>query len=198
MHKEFFTLLISLALVNNFIVTQYAVKFSGNLTINKTRLAVALGIWATAISLPVGLMGYGLSRSNVFPQAWEFFSPLVLLGLAALLHGGGPLLLQGLMVKGFFVDSCNLVMRSFLPLSIVNTLALTSLSLSATTASSVWQISLILVAVGLGFSALLIVWADFNERLALADAPTPWRGPALTLITAGLMSLGFMGLRGFF
>jgi len=49
---------------------------------------------------------------------------------------------------------------------------------------------------GLGFSLVLVLFAAMRERLAVADVPVPFKGPALGMITAGLMSLAFMGFAG--
>jgi hypothetical protein len=38
--------------------------------------------------------------------------------------------------------------------------------------------------------------AYIRERVAVADVPLPFRGSAIAMITAGLMSLGFMGFAG--
>ena len=47
-----------------------------------------------------------------------------------------------------------------------------------------------------GFSLVLILFASIRERVAAADVPAAFRGPAIALITAGLMSLAFMGFSG--
>ena len=47
-----------------------------------------------------------------------------------------------------------------------------------------------------GFSLVLILFAAMRERIAAADVPVPFRGPAIALITAGLMSMAFMGFSG--
>lgn len=47
-----------------------------------------------------------------------------------------------------------------------------------------------------GFSLVLILFSGIRERIALADVPKPFEGSAIALITAGLMSLGFMGFTG--
>ena len=39
-------------------------------------------------------------------------------------------------------------------------------------------------------------FAAIRERLVVADVPAPFRGNAIALITAGLMSLAFMGFSG--
>lgn len=48
----------------------------------------------------------------------------------------------------------------------------------------------------LGFSLILILFAAMRERLEGADVPTPFRGAAIAFVTAGLMSLAFMGFGG--
>ena len=48
----------------------------------------------------------------------------------------------------------------------------------------------------LGFSLALILFAGIRERLDGADVPLPFRGMAIAMITAGFMSLAFMGFAG--
>jgi len=48
----------------------------------------------------------------------------------------------------------------------------------------------------LGFSLVLILFAASRERINAADVPKPFKGPAIGMITAGLMSLAFMGFTG--
>ena len=48
----------------------------------------------------------------------------------------------------------------------------------------------------LGFSLVLVLFAAMRERIAVADVPLAFRGPSIGLITAGLMSLAFMGFSG--
>ena len=47
-----------------------------------------------------------------------------------------------------------------------------------------------------GFSLVLILFSAMRERLAAADVPMPFKGGAIAMITAGLMSLAFMGFTG--
>ena len=47
-----------------------------------------------------------------------------------------------------------------------------------------------------GFSLVLILFAAMRERLAAADVPSPFKGASIAMITAGLMSLAFMGFTG--
>ena len=51
-------------------------------------------------------------------------------------------------------------------------------------------------AAGLGFSLVLVLFAAMRERIAIADVPKSFQGAAIGMITAGLMSLAFMGFTG--
>jgi len=48
----------------------------------------------------------------------------------------------------------------------------------------------------LGFSLVLILFASMRERLEAADIPVTFRGSAIAMVTAALMSLAFMGFAG--
>jgi electron transport complex protein RnfA len=47
-----------------------------------------------------------------------------------------------------------------------------------------------------GFSLALVLFGSLRERLEGADVPLPFRGTAIAMITAGLMSIAFMGFAG--
>jgi Na+-translocating ferredoxin:NAD+ oxidoreductase subunit A len=49
---------------------------------------------------------------------------------------------------------------------------------------------------GIGFSLVLILFAGVRERVTVSDVPEPFQGSSIALITAGLMSLAFMGFAG--
>lgn len=49
-------------------------------------------------------------------------------------------------------------------------------------------------AVGFGFA--LVIFSGIREKLAHADPPRAFQGVALALVTAGLLSLAFMGFNG--
>ena len=48
----------------------------------------------------------------------------------------------------------------------------------------------------IGFSLALILFAGVRERVEAADVPVYFRGVAIAMVTAGLMSLAFMGFAG--
>jgi electron transport complex protein RnfA len=48
----------------------------------------------------------------------------------------------------------------------------------------------------IGFTMVLVLFAAMRERLEAADVPAPFRGTSIAMISAGLMSLAFMGFSG--
>ncbi len=47
-----------------------------------------------------------------------------------------------------------------------------------------------------GFTLVLVLFAGIRERIESADVPGPFQGIPIGLITAGLMSMAFMGFTG--
>ena len=52
------------------------------------------------------------------------------------------------------------------------------------------------IGTALGFTLVLILFAALRERVDVADVPKPFQGASIGLITAGLMSMAFMGFIG--
>lgn len=48
----------------------------------------------------------------------------------------------------------------------------------------------------IGFGLAMLLFSGLRERIDLCDTPVPFRGTAIGLITAGLLSLAFMGFTG--
>lgn len=67
---------------------------------------------------------------------------------------------------------------------------------------NIWEIGTILEAVvlsfgaGIGFTMAICIMAGIRENLKLADVPECLKGAPITLITAGILTLAFMGFAG--
>lgn len=88
------------------------------------------------------------------------------------------------------------VLGIYLPLITVNCAVLGLALLNISKDHSFLQSLIFGVGGGVGFSLVLVLFAAMRERLAVADVPVPFRGAALSMITAGLISLAFMGFAG--
>jgi len=49
---------------------------------------------------------------------------------------------------------------------------------------------------GVGFTLAICIMAGIRENFEVADVPEPMRGAPITLVTAGLLTLAFMGFAG--
>lgn len=49
---------------------------------------------------------------------------------------------------------------------------------------------------GVGFTIAIVIMAGIREELDLCDIPKPFKGPAITLIVAGILAMAFMGFTG--
>ena len=88
------------------------------------------------------------------------------------------------------------VLGIYLPLITTNCIVLGLALLNVSNQHDFPQSVIYGLGAGLGFSLVLALFASLRERLAAADVPLPFRGIAIAMITAGLMSLAFMGFSG--
>jgi electron transport complex protein RnfA len=98
------------------------------------------------------------------------------------------------------VQAANLVFRSpgaQLPLVTTNCAILGVALLTAGTSSSLAGAIALGFGAGLGFSLVLLLFTGLRPRLERAPIPAALRGPAIALITVGMMSLAVLGFSGF-
>jgi Na+-translocating ferredoxin:NAD+ oxidoreductase subunit A len=84
----------------------------------------------------------------------------------------------------------------FLPLITTNCAVMAVALLAVRQEFSLVESVVFAIAASLGFSLALVIMAGIRERLELAKMPDVLQGSAVTLITAGILSLAFLGFRG--
>ncbi len=84
----------------------------------------------------------------------------------------------------------------FLPLITTNCAVMAVALLAVRQEFSLVESVVFAIAASLGFSMALIIMAGIRERLELAKMPDVLQGSAVTLVTAGILSLAFLGFRG--
>ena len=84
----------------------------------------------------------------------------------------------------------------FLPLITTNCAVMAVALLAVRQEFNLLESVVFAIAASLGFSLALIIMAGIRERLELAKIPDALRGSAVTLITAGILSLAFLGFKG--
>ena len=84
----------------------------------------------------------------------------------------------------------------FLPLITTNCAVLGVAFLNVNQSHNFMQSTVYGFSAAVGFSFVMVLFAAIRERLAAADIPAPFKRSSIALITAGLMSLAFMGFTG--
>jgi Na+-translocating ferredoxin:NAD+ oxidoreductase subunit A len=84
----------------------------------------------------------------------------------------------------------------FLPLITTNCAVMAVALLAVRQEFNLLESVVFAIAASLGFSMALIIMAGIRERLELAKMPDVLQGSAVTLITAGILSLAFLGFKG--
>ncbi|MBW6462890.1 MAG: RnfABCDGE type electron transport complex subunit A [Firmicutes bacterium] len=84
----------------------------------------------------------------------------------------------------------------FLPLITTNCAVMAVALLAVRQEFSLLEAVVFAIAASIGFSLALIIMAGIRERLELAKMPDVLQGSAVTLVTAGILSLAFLGFKG--
>ncbi len=88
------------------------------------------------------------------------------------------------------------VLGIFLPLITTNCAVLGVALLSLNRNSGFVEATIYGFGASVGFSLVLVLFAAMRERIAVADVPAPFQGSSIAMVTAGLMSLAFLGFSG--
>jgi electron transport complex protein RnfA len=84
----------------------------------------------------------------------------------------------------------------FLPLITTNCAVLGVSVLNIQSEFTLVETTVFGASAALGFGIAMMIFSGMRERMELCDTPLPFRGTAISLITAGLLSLAFMGFTG--
>ncbi len=84
----------------------------------------------------------------------------------------------------------------FLPLITTNCAVMAVALLAVRQEFSLLESVVFAIGASLGFSLALVIMAGIRERMELAEMPDVLRGSAVTLITAGILSMAFLGFKG--
>ncbi|EPC03365.1 electron transport complex RsxE subunit [Litchfieldella anticariensis FP35 = DSM 16096] len=187
---EYFLILVSTALVNNFVLVQFLglCPFMG--VSNKLESAMGMSMATTFVLTLSSVASYLVFHYLLAPLGLEYLRIIAFIMVIAavvqftelMVRKTSPLLHQ--------------VLGIFLPLITTNCAVLGVALLSLNRQSSFMEATLYGFGAAVGFSLVLVLFAAMRERLAVADVPRPFRGAAIAMITASLMSLAFMGFSG--
>ena len=187
---EYRLLLVSTVLVNNFVL----VKFLGLCPFMgvSSKLESAIGMsFATTFVLTIAAMSSYLVETYILtPLGLEYLRTLSFILVIAVVvqftemvvHKTSPTLYR--------------LLGIFLPLITTNCAVLGVALLNINEKHNFIESAVYGFGAAVGFSLVLILFAAMRERIAAADVPAPFKGTSIAMITAGLMSLAFMGFTG--
>ncbi|MCI0498578.1 MAG: NADH:ubiquinone reductase (Na(+)-transporting) subunit E [Planctomycetales bacterium] len=182
---------ISIVLINNFVFTKFLgtcpyLGVSGRLD-----MAFGMGLAVTFVTTLAGALTWLIDNLFLIPYGLEITRYVCYILVIA-----GAVQLVEMYLKKFFpplYESFGI----FLPLITTNCVIL-GLCLFL----NLWEIRSFPTAVvlsfgaGIGFTMAICIMAGIREELELVDIPDCLQGAPITLITAGLLTLGFMGFAG--
>jgi len=184
---EYALILISTILVNNIVLVKFLglCPFMG--VSRKLETAMGMGLATTFVLTLSSISSYLINEYLLSPLGIEFLRTISFIFVIAVVvqftelvvHKTSPLLYQ--------------VLGIFLPLITTNCAVLGVALLNVQEQHGFIESALYGFGAALGFSLVLVIFAAMRERIAVADVPVPFQGAAIGLITAGLMSMAFMG-----
>ncbi|PPC81931.1 MAG: electron transport complex subunit RsxA [Methylotenera sp.] len=156
------------------------------------KLEASIGMaGATAFVLSIGSMtSWGINHYLLEPNGLFYLRTLSFIVIIA----GVVQFTEMVMEKNF--PSLYQGLGIFLPLITTNCAVLGIPLLNAQASHSFLESLFFGLGGALGFSLVLILFASMRERLEGADVPLAFKGSAIGMITAALMSLAFMGFMG--
>ncbi|MBC8531556.1 electron transport complex subunit RsxA [Gehongia tenuis] len=183
-------ILLGSVLVNNFVLSRFLgiCPFLG--VSKKLDTALGMGLAVTFVMAMASVITYGVQYLILVPAHMEYLQTIAfILVIAALvqfvemvLQKMSPTLYQALGV--------------YLPLITTNCAVLGVAILNITEGYDLLETLVNGVGGALGFTLAIVLFAGVRERLETANIPKALRGFPIALISAGLMSLAFLGFQG--
>lgn len=188
--KELLLIIIATVLANNFVLTRFLglCPFMGVSRKLETAIGMALATMfvLTLSSVASFVVEYWLLRpfDLIYLRTISFI--LVIAGVVQftemMVHKVNPLMFQ--------------VLGIYLPLITTNCAVLGVALLNTQKSNSFIESLFYGFGAASGFALVMILFAALRERIDVSDVPAPFKGAAIALVTAGLMSLAFMGFSG--
>ncbi len=191
MAKELFFIIVGSVFVNNFVLSRFLGQCPFLGVSNKTETAVGMGMATTFVLTMTAVAVYFLQNYILAQFGLEPFLQIVsfILVIASLVQ-----LVEMVILK--ISPALYNAFGIFLPLITTNCIVMgVALLIPMNNYNLIKSIALGLGA-GIGFTLALALMSGIREDLEFADVPEALRGPAIVFITAGLLSMIFMGFTG--
>ena len=188
--SELFVILVGTVLVNNFVLVRFLglCPFLG--VSRKLEAATGMSL-ATAFVLTLSsATAYLLHRYVLVPLDLEYLRTIAFILVIAV-----SVQFTEIMVRRMS-PLLDRILGIYIPLIATNCAVLGVALLNVQQSKGFAQSVFFGFGASAGFALVLVMFAAIRERLEAADVPSPFRGTAIALTTAGIMSLAFMGFSG--
>jgi Na+-translocating ferredoxin:NAD+ oxidoreductase subunit A len=188
--NEYLLIFVSTVLVNNFVLAKFLGLCPFMSVSTKLETATGMGLATTFVLTLSSITSYLTNEYLLVPLEIEFLRTLAFILIIAVVvqftemvvHKTSPILYQTLGI--------------FLPLITTNCAVLGVALLNVQAKYNFLESTVYGFGAAVGFSLVLILFAAIRERVAVADVPSIFKGAPITLVTAGIMSMAFMGFTG--
>ncbi len=187
---EYLLIVISTVLVNNFVLVQFLglCPFMG--VSNKLETAMGMSLATTFVLTLSSVCSYLAYTYLLQPLDLDYLQTITFILVIAVVVQFTEMVVRKtspLLYK---------VLGIFLPLITTNCAVLGVALLNIKKLNGFVDSIVYGFGAAVGFSLALILFSAMRERIAVADVPVPFQGAAIGMVTAGLMSLAFMGFTG--
>ena len=182
---------LSMVLVNNFVFTKFLGTCPYLGVSGRIDSAFGMGLAVTFVTVLSGVLTWLADNYVLTPLGLEITRYICYIVIIA-----GAVQLVELYVRKFFPSLYD-AFGVYLPLISTNCVILgICLFLDIWGTDSLLEVVVLSSGVGIGFTVAICIMAGIRENLKLADVPACLKGAPITLITAGLLTLAFMGFAG--
>lgn len=188
--SSLFAILVSAILVNNFVLSRFLgiCPFLG--VSKQVETAFGMGMAVTFVMSLASIITFVVQNYILDPLGLQYMQTIMfILVIASLvqlvemvIQKTSPALYQSLGV--------------FLPLITTNCAVLGLTILNIQENYNIVETIVHAIGAAVGFSLAIVLFAAIREKLEIANVPQPFKGFPIALLTAGLMSLAFLGFSG--
>ncbi len=182
---------LSMVLVNNFVFTKFLGTCPYLGVSGRIDSAFGMGLAVTFVTALSGTLTWLVDSYVLTPLHLEIARYICYIVVIA-----GAVQLVEMYVRKFFPSLYD-TFGIYLPLISTNCVILgICLFLDIWGTDNLLEVVVLSTGVGIGFTVAICIMAGIRENLYLADVPESLKGAPITLITAGLLTLAFMGFAG--
>ncbi|MCL6377192.1 electron transport complex subunit RsxA [Pectobacterium brasiliense] len=187
---EYALLFVSILLVNNFVLVKFLglCPFMG--VSKKLEAAIGMGMATTFVMTLGSMFSWLINEFILVPLDILYLRTMAFILVLAVVVQFSEMFVRKVSPELYRL------LGIFLPLITTNCAVLGVVLLNINLSHGFLQSTIYGFGGAVGFSLVMVLFAAIRERLAVSDIPAPFRGSSIALITAGLMSLAFMGFTG--